>query len=225
MIRRTFLSLVALCAAAIPASSAVLTTYTNSATFNSALSSQTLVNFNELVQHDSLDSAGITSGGVNFVGVNGGFFQLTSQQPAVGSATDWGTGTYLLLPYYFGASSYTTVTLPSSVTAVAFDFGTKSTTGKMITVTIAGVPVTINTASFPAHTFFAVTSDTGFTTLQISSNGNNFPTLDNFVFGTANVTVAPADTPEVTTLLMIASGLFMMRYGGRRFGRSAATSA
>jgi hypothetical protein len=219
MFRRAFVYLFAVCAVVLPATSAVLTTYTDNATFTAALSSQTLIDFDTLSTGEDSTAAGLTIGGINFVGMNNGGYYLATQN------NGWNSGTFVYLPYFFGPLSYTAVTVPSGTTAVGFDLGSQSGTDSF-TVTILGATAVVNTATFPAHTFFGVTSDTAFTTFQIQSNIAKTVLMDNFIFGTATTgTVTdppPSDTPEAATLIMIGSGLLIMRFGGRRLHMFAA---
>jgi hypothetical protein len=230
MSRTGFVCLLALCTSLTPAFSATLTTYNSQASFNAALTSGVLIDFNNLVavtngQADYSTAAGLTQSGVNFVGVNGSGNYLIATRSDGNANYDWGSSTLLSLPYYWGsAASYLTITLPSNTTAAGFDLMTFSPQAGSFTITmpadLGGGTYVVNTANRPTRSWFGITSDTSISSIQIAVNGVNpvthvgsIPLLDNFKFGAA--AEQPADTPEVATFILIGTGLAAMRYGPR----------
>ncbi len=86
-----------------------------------------------------------------------------------------------------------------------FDITVTDTTGHSFTTATA--------VNLPGSVFFGVRSDQAITSADIVSQVNsNVIGLDNFEVGTQQ---QPAEAAEVSTLLMIGSGLFMLRYARR----------
>lgn len=207
-----------------PAFSATLTTYNNRTLFEGALSAApTLVDFEGIVApnsfHDYSNASGFSSNGATFVGLYSTGYTLLIQQ---GGQYDWGTGAVLR-----GAQSmyggYFSVTFPSSK-AVGFNLMTSGPGGSFVITMPAAVGgntynVNTNATQGPNPTWFGVTSDVAFTSIQIAAGGSNsmLPLLDNFEFGTTSA--APADTPEIATMIMIGLGLAALR-AGRRYSRA-----
>jgi hypothetical protein len=92
---------------------------------------------------------------------------------------------------------------------------TASPNGLTYQVTLnSGQVFTVNTAIRPTRTFWGVTSDTPITFADFAvlgtTNGNSTAGLmDNFRYGTTANTAAA--TPEVSTMLLIGTGLIGIR--------------
>lgn len=227
MYRKAPVCLLALGVFLLPLSAATLTTFTDRTTFETALASFSTITFDAagVLQgafKDYSTSGGYTESGVNFVGNNGcgDCYDLSVQYGGSGSSTDFGSGAVLAGPYY-NAGSFIQVTLSSAVTAVGFDLMTMFPAMGSIVVTmpaeLGGGTYTVATANRPNRTWFGITSDTPFTTLQIAAQNPNpsspRPILDNFEFGD---TGAPTDpVPEVPTFLLMGTGLASLRYASR----------
>jgi hypothetical protein len=75
--------------------------------------------------------------------------------------------------------------------------------GLTYTVSTLSTPFTVPVASSMPPTFFGVTSDTPFTTVDLQvPAGTGYAVFDNFQWGTAEV-----QTPEAGTFLLIGTGL------------------
>jgi hypothetical protein len=227
MYRKAPVCLLALGVFLLPLSAATLTTFTDRTTFETALASFSTITFDAAgvtqgSYRDYSTAGGYTESGVNFVGNNGcgGCYNLTVQWGAFGGPSDFGSDAVLVGPYY-NAGSFIQVTLSSAVTAVGFDLMTMVPGAGSILVTmpadLGGGTYTVATANRPNRTWFGVTSDTPFTTLQIAAQNpgpsSPQPILDNFEFGD---TGAPTDpVPEVPTFLLMGTGLASLRYTSR----------
>ncbi len=98
------------------------------------------------------------------------------------------------------------IQLPASVTA--FGLYLFSANPNALTFTINTLSNTFNVATNPTPTpaFFGATSDTAFSTIDVTLSGapsGTYELIDEFRFGTAQVVQAP----EAATFLLIGSGL------------------
>lgn len=134
----------------------------------------------------------------------------------------WWSATSSLVPV-----SYVHVTFPTPVTAIAVDLMTSGGTSTGFNARLNGNSSLVYTSSpttgWPNHTFFGFTS----TDVPVSSidfylpaNSTVTPLLDNFSFGTAGAD--PPQTPELSTFLLIATGLIGTAVMGRRARRRTA---
>ena len=104
------------------------------------------------------------------------------------------------------------------VTAFGIDLGENGTTPGTgnLTITPEGqATTTMTTLVRPNFVFYGITSTTAFSYIDISPQTvNGYAIIDNIAYGTAGT--APDPTPEVGTLLTVASGLFLLAYKRRR---------
>lgn len=129
---------------------------------------------------------------------------------AVGSSGSFATG--------FGAP-YIRITFTNGpVTAFGIDLGENGTspgTGDIIVTPEGQATTTITTLVKPNFVFYGITSTTAFNYIDISPQTvNGYAIIDNIAYGTAGT--APDPTPEVGTLLSVASGLGLLAYYRRR---------
>lgn len=118
-----------------------------------------------------------------------------------------------------------TITLPSAVTSVALFAGPDNFQPFQISVSNGVDPqFSSNQSQNPVTNpfFFGFRSDSPFTTFTIASEDNvSSVFLDSMEVGTPTGDAGPPpDTPEVATLLMIGSGLVMLRCGRRWMPRA-----
>ena len=103
---------------------------------------------------------------------------------------------------------YIQIVLPAGVTAFGLDLFTVSPNSESFQITVAGTNYTVPTDARPTEQFWGVTSDTAISTINLTLlgtayNGSTYALLDNFSFGTADLSQAP----EAGTFLLIGSGL------------------
>ena len=117
-----------------------------------------------------------------------------------------------------------TITLPSAVNAVAFYVGSQDYSFFTITVDDGSGPYVNGylEGSATSGAFFGITTTASFTTFTITSQASvDTLTLDNISIGSAGA----GETPEAATLLLVATGLFLMGWMRRRTPRRAADQA
>ncbi|MCC6590429.1 MAG: hypothetical protein IT168_27300 [Bryobacterales bacterium] len=232
----------------LPAQASVLNTYSDSSSFNSATSNATVINFDGTTPNSYSsngytnyygvysNAAGLTINGVNFVGNSGyGSYELTTNNATDPNAgTNYGTDSLLVGPsWYPGASML--ISLPSSVTAFSLDMGaiTPAISSFEIQLVSLGVSYNITTALRPNLTFFGVTLDAPIDQVRIATMpGGPYTTpqllVDNFVYATAGGAAAlenpgpgpGGETPEVTTILYVTSGIGLLIWKRRRMAAS-----
>ncbi len=209
--------------AAASATGAVITTYDSRISFDAALSSSTLVNFNSFVQTGSITdystAAGMDVAGLaKLIGINNGDYFLQVAQMSSGEL-NWGTGALLRIPYYAPGASYLQINFSAPVNAFAADLMTIYPKGGGLVVKFApetgAANVEVTTSpTLGIKTFVGFSSDTPFTSLQIASLSQvlNGPQglVDNLEFGNT------AETPEVAALLMMAAGLLFLGLGKKQ---------
>jgi hypothetical protein len=215
--QRFLVSALLLASGAIPAS-ATLTTYTDLPTFTSATSGQTFQNITFPTGSDGTTYTDPTTL-VSFSDVTG--------LVGVASPTGWPTGSTLEANHCTTSGGCTlTITLPSTVTSVGLFVGTDNFQGFQVTVSNGTDPTySSNQAQNPITTpfFFGFNSTVPFTTFTIASEDNvSNLFLDSIEIGTSGGSSPsdPSDTPEVATLLMLGSGLIMLRCGRRWMPRA-----
>jgi hypothetical protein len=77
--------------------------------------------------------------------------------------------------------------------------------GQTYTVSTLSTPFTVPTSSSQPPTFFGITSDTAFTSVNLAvPAGTTYAIFDNFQWGTADV---GNPVPEAGTFLLIGTGL------------------
>jgi PEP-CTERM motif len=193
-----------------PAYCVTITTYSSSASWLAATTGD---------QEDSLTSVVPTGGyeyfnsgysftnGVEFIGLSGS--TLVADTTSVSfSWANFGTGE---AGFVSGSSSATTtiaVTIPTPVTAFGINLWGSymgNLSGLTYTVSTLSTPSTVPVASTAPPTFFGVTSDTPFTTVDLQvPAGTGYAVFDNFQWGTADV---ESPVPEAGTFLLIGTGL------------------
>jgi hypothetical protein len=201
-----------------PAYSTTITTYSDQASWAAATAAgyQT-VTFTGLATPGGATNyytaTGVTTDGVEFIGYNSG--GTSDVQVIDTSAFSWyndGTGDALLQSLSRPNSSsplpYINIVLPANITAIGVDLYTTSPQALSYTITVAGNQYTVPTFTQPTLAFWGITSDTPITSLQLTLagstyNGGSEALLDNFSFGTADMSAAP----EAGTYLLIGSGL------------------
>ncbi|MGH9613254.1 MAG: PEP-CTERM sorting domain-containing protein [Bryobacteraceae bacterium] len=208
-------------AVATPLASGSTITYTDESAWNSASMNLTTVGFEGLAPANSLNfystSAGLSIDGVQFVGVDGGGYQLTVDDSGfVSPYFNWGTGATLVGPAYASANvaPYIQVTLPAGVTSLGVNLMTVSPNATSFSVTLSdGTTQSVSTFARPTQAFFGATSDAPITSATFTLVGT-IPSnttqglLDNFMFGAVNTGGGQqGQVPETDTLLLIGTGL------------------
>lgn len=138
--------------------------------------------------------------------------------------TGWPTGTAIAANA--GANTMT-ITLPSSVNAIEFYGGALDFTDMTLSVTDSTGGTYTNGLFGQTNVmnplFFGVVTNSTFTSITITSYASvDQITLDDISVGSAG-SGEPAPTPEAATLLLVATGLFMMSYFRRRTFAQAAS--
>ena len=177
--------------------------------------------------------------GVSFLGC------LSGQSPCVsnsngglvaGNLTSWGGGsdpalTNAAIGYNPGNSSTLTVTLPANVLAVGFDIllgnfvssGNTTPFGVLVSNGATTQFYSATATDLPGSVFFGYSSATAITSLTIFAQNTiaaqSTVGIDNFEIGAltsgGSGTGGSTATPEVSTMLMVASGFFALRFGRR----------
>jgi hypothetical protein len=147
----------------------------------------------------------------------------------VGSPAGWPTGSTLEANHCTSSAGCTlTITLPSAVTSVSLFAGLSLFSPFQVTIS-NGVDTPVSTnqeqGSLSTPIFYGFRSDSAFTTFTIATEDNvSNLFLDAMEIGTPTGSgggpTDPPDTPEVATLLMIGSGLVMLRCGRRWMPRA-----
>lgn len=184
-------------------------------------------------------AAGITVGGVQFVGIEDADRFLVEIDPAATTQTSWnfGTGKLIASTGKVTADPILRINLPSGIYSIAADLGAwRSLQGRAETVVIrlydatfnlialSGGPASIATSNVVtpttanALTFFGASSDVEIARVEFQFSGAPVGTqlaLDNFRYGVLEQGQEPPpgeETPEIASLLMIASGLLLIRW-------------
>lgn len=222
--------------AALPAFASVIATYEDRSTWNGLTTGVTTDNFESLGLAAGGftiygTGAGLTRGSVNYLGVDGAAYTMLAINPLPGAGNDFGSGIVLRTADYNSfATQYMQLTLPG-VTAAGFDLGTAFPNAIGIRIELSTGEFYIRTTeNAPTLSFWGVRTDAPISWIRIAltsgagatpSQFSSIAILDNVSYGTAYVPPPPGggesgggETPEVTTLLYVASGfglLFMRR--------------
>ena len=212
--------------------SAATVTYTDSAAWSAAATGNTTIDFTGLAPSGSFKdygtSTGLTASGVNFLG----YMSATSYQLSVmdsmfaqpyynfgggatlrGPGSDFQTGSF---------TPYIHVVLPGNVTSIAANLASISPNGLTYSIKLSdGETFSSTTGSRPNATFFGLTTDApisyvDFALSNASAGNGSFGLIKTFQFATAGTTsgtnpVAPTDTPEACTMILIGTGLVAFR--------------
>jgi len=220
MLRHTIpgLTLVALTLAVLPARSTTITTYTDPTAWQAASNVQQTITFQGLAPTDGSTtyegSTGLTTGGVEFIGyTSAGTSWIQVIDTDFSSWYDFGSGGDALLqdmdrPNSSSPLPYIQIVLPANVTALGMDLFTVRPNALNYSITVAGNQYTAPTDPSPTEAFWGVTSNTPISSLTLTLqgtayNGSTSALLENFQFGTSDLSQAP----EAATFVLIGSGL------------------
>jgi hypothetical protein len=215
------------------ASATVLQTYDSRPSWEAATTGRIDIDFESLSLPGGYavygTSAGLTTGGVTFVGVlDWNSFYLVALNPPSGVPEDMGSGKVLVAADY-RATSYLNIILPAAATSFGIDLKTAYPAGIGFRIRLEGVEIGSAITTSTGPTFFGITSDTPFSQIAIRLDGatanNTVGVFDNFAYGAAGTSGGGGtgsdpgpteETPEAATMLMLGSGLLMMRWVKRR---------
>ena len=211
------LSLLASILVIVPARSTTITTYTDPNAWQAASSVQQTITFEGLAPANGSTTyqgpTGLTTGGVEFIGYTwSGASWIQVIDTNFSTWYNFGSNDALSQsmdrPNSSSPLPYIQIALPSNVTAIGMDLFTVSPNALNYSITIAGNQYTVPTDPRPTEAFWGVTSDTPIASLNLTLqgtvyNGSTIALLDNFQYGTANLSQAP----EAATFVLIGSGL------------------
>ena len=167
-------------------------------------------------------AAGLTVGGVNFVGALDPGYMLVLSYPTPG-ADDFGSGTRLRSDMTI--NSYLLLTMPAQVNAFGVDLASFFPGAASFRIELDGVGlgIVIPTQNAPNLTFFGVLTDTPFSQVRIYLAAGSVSTtglFDNFAFITG--ASAPGgeaevgETPEIASMIAVGTGLFLLGWKRHR---------
>jgi hypothetical protein len=225
--------------AALPAFGSVLGTYEDRSTWNGLTTGIVTDDFESLgigVGGYTIygTGAGLTRGSVNYFGVDGGYTMLAIN-PTPGAEHDFGSGILLRTADYNSfATQYLQMTLPD-VSAVGFDLGSAFPNAVGIRIELSTGEFYIRTTqNAPALSFWGVRADAPISWIRIAlttgsgatpSQFSSIALVDNVSYGIAYTPPPPggggeegggAETPEITTLLYVGSGVCLLFLRRRR---------
>lgn len=229
-----------------PLHAGIINTYTDRATWESATTGRTDIDFTALGlgaggYTSYSTSTGLTMNGVTFTGYdssNNSYF-LYALNPESGWDENFGTGTLLKGPTWYQTSgltsTYLQMVLPASVTSIGLDLGTIMPRGANLRVFVDGVytgsPITTQTNSL---TFFGFTADAPVNQLRIYVDSGSLTVtqalVDNFSFGEllsggggggGGQPPPGGETPEAATLLYVGTGVYFLAWRRKRQLRTA----
>lgn len=190
------------------------TFYSSSAAWNAAVTSTTNVNFEGIVPPNGFNyygfgpGAGITVGGVQFsvgpAGTDNLLFVLGDGYygfpvSTIAPQSESGTVNDLL------------ITLPASVTALAFDYSGFVTSGGTTVALSDGVSVALPSYNAPTLQFFGVTSSSGITWVDITVGGLGL-NLDGITYGTANPVPEPGSLALTGVGVLAVAGTIRRKF-------------
>jgi hypothetical protein len=209
-IKNLAVSILAMALCGLPAHASLLT-YSTASSFNAANTDQSfqLITFTQGV-------LGTTYTDGTTLVVFGGTSSLIGTTPPSG----WPAGTVIEIPSS-STTNIITITPPASVTSLAFYAGPDlafntfsimaSNTAGDVCSPACGNIFSQSDATVPV--FFGLRSTTPLVNIRIETDANNVVHLPDIL---DNVEIGTPETPEASTLLLVATGLFLVRYG-RRF--------
>ncbi len=203
--------------ACLPARSTTITTYTDPTAWQAASSVQQTISFEGLAPTNSSTTyqgpTGLTTGGVEFIGYTwAGVSWIQVIDTNFSQWYNFGSNDALLQnmdrPNSGSPLPYVQIVLPANVTSFGMDLFTVSPNSLNYNITVAGNQYTVPTDPRPTEAFWGVTSDTPIANITLTLqgsvyNGGTSALLDNFQYGTANLSQAP----EAATFVLIGSGL------------------
>ena len=169
----------------------------------------TLVDFNTLTKDtDYSTSAGLTLGGIKFVGDNlDSSYFLQAHDSTEGGSYNWGPGGSYILGSGWG-TKYIQVTLSAGITAVSADVMNSNGVPQLVTVTLStGESYTVNTFANPTRGFIGLISDAPLDWVRFSA-ASSFTVIDNFTYGAES-------TPEPDALFLAGTGLIGLWFARR----------
>lgn len=212
--KRLLISILVLGLRALPAYASLLT-YSTASSFNAANTDQTFQNI-------SFAQGNL---GTSFTdALTSVVFSASAGMTGAMQPSGWPAGTVVEITNSPNTNTIT-VTPPSSVRSVAFYAGSGLAFNTFNIAASNTGGDNFNNGSFQqssstAPVFFGVRSDTPFVSISVQTFGSNpvpvSDILDDVEVG------SPEQTPEAATMLLIATGLFMIRYGGRWLPRGPA---
>jgi hypothetical protein len=184
-----------------PAYCVTITTYSSSASWLAATTGDQEDSLSGLAPAESytMYAGGFSQDSVQYIGLSGSIFVAdTTSGPF--SWANFGTGE----AGFITGTNIIAITVPTAVTAFGINLWS-SPFGQTYTVSTLSTPSTVPTSSTAPPTFFGVTSDTPFTTVDVQAQaGTTYAIFDNFQWGTADV---GSPVPEAGTFLLIGTGL------------------
>jgi hypothetical protein len=211
---RTFVFpiVMALALLTLPAYSATINTYTTANSWQTALSNFQTIDFGGLAPTNGFTNytSGFSVNGVQFLGLSGP--PIAVFDTAFSFWYNFGTGDAAgiqTLRANAGAPvPYIHVVLPAPVTAVGFNIFSVGPTALPYNVSLPIGQYSASTAPLPTPAFWGITSDTAFSTVDLTLQGSiyndgTYAFVDNFSFGTAQAN----DVPESSTCLLFGAGL------------------
>lgn len=237
MFHRTFialrLGLLAALIAALPAFGSVLGTYEDRSTWNGLTTGIITDDFESLGLASGgysfyNTSSGLTRGAINYVGIDGASYTMLAINPTSGD-NYFGSGTMLRgADYYSGNTQYLQLTLPG-VESVGFDLGSAFPNAIGIRIELSTGEFYIRTTeNAPALSFWGLQSNTPISWIRIAlepgqgaspSQYSSIAVLDNVSYGSRAAgggnpgggdPGGTAETPEVTTVLYVGSGIALL---------------
>jgi hypothetical protein len=195
------LSIVALTLTVAPAYATTITQYNSLASWQAVSSGVQLINFE--------DGCLMNCPGVSFSGLSG---TIGIQDTSMYSWMNFGTIKAAFINPNSTSTPSIRIVLAAPITAFGLNLFSANPNGLGFTINLLSTPFVLATTNGSPNgtqnsTFFGVTSDTPFSTIDVSLSpqAGAYELIDNFRFGTAD-----AQTPEAATFLLIGSGLVGM---------------
>lgn len=212
-----FLTIAALAFPVAPAHSATITTYTDPTAWQNSANVLQTITFEGLAPTDGTTTytgaTGLNTGGAEFIGYSSsGSSWIQVIDTNFSTWFNFGSNDALLQdmdrPNSGSPLPTVNVVLPAGVTALGFDVFTVSPSALSFTVTVAGTNYTVPTDPRPTLAFWGITSNTPIASIALTAagstyNGSTSALIDNFQYGTADL----SEAPEAATFLLIGSGL------------------
>lgn len=216
----------------LPATAAVIGTYSDRATWEGLTTGRTDIDFESVdlpLGYASYGTAsGLTLGGLQFIGNSGSDYQLYVINPPDGAPEDFDSNKLLRGPD-FVANSFITVNLPANVTSFGLDLMTALPNAASFRIQLNGLDmgIVISTQARPNRTFFGFRTDTAITDLRFildgTPNNNTFALIDNISYGMASISGGGgggggdlSETPEATTMLYVVTGFGLLSWARKR---------